>query len=177
MIGKMKLIAVLTAALLAGSCAGGPPATDSPPSPQPPEGPPDGSAGGPQGQFVVSEEVYSRTFEEIGELIENLSRIIRSADYDSWLSHLSEEYIRTTSDPAYLREQSEKPLLRQADIRLHDLRDYFVYVVVPSRTQATLDEIEFLDENHVKAIALLRGKRVILYLLERQQGQWKIGVW
>ena len=52
--------------------------------------------------------------------LENLNRIIRSADYDSWLSYLSEQYIRTTSDPAYLREQSEKPLLRQADIRLHD---------------------------------------------------------
>jgi hypothetical protein len=173
----MKLIAVLTAALLAGSCAGGPPASDSPPAPPPPEEPPEGSTGGSQGEFVVSEEVYSRTFEQVGQLIENLNNIIRNADYDSWLSHLSEEYIRTTSDPAYLREQSEKPLLRQADIRLHDLHDYFVYVVVPSRTQATLDEIEFLDENHVKAIALLRGQRVILYLLELDGGEWKIGVW
>ena len=173
----MKLIAVLTAALLAGSCAGGPPASDSPPGPPAPEGPPESPAGGSPEQFVVSKEVYTRTFEEIGEFINNLNRIIRSADYDGWLAHLSEEYIRTTSDPAYLQEQSEKPVLRQADIRLRDLRDYFVYVVVPSRTQATLDEIEFLDENHVKAIALLRGKRVILYLLERDQEQWKIGVW
>jgi hypothetical protein len=177
MIGNMKLIAVLTAALLAGSCAGGPPASDSPPGPPPPEGPPDSAAGESPTEFEVSEEVYSRTFEEIREFIDNLNSIIRSADYESWLGHLSEQYIRTTSDPAYLREQSEKPLLKQADIQLHDLRDYFIYVVVPSRTQATLDEIEFLDENHVKAIALLRGTRVILYLLERDQGQWKIGVW
>jgi hypothetical protein len=177
MIGKMKLIAVLTAALLAGSCAGGPPVSESPPSPKVPEGPPEGSAGETQEQFAVSEEVYSRTFEEIGQLIDNLNQLIRSADYDGWLSNLSEEYIRTTSDPAYLREQSEKPLLRQADIRLHTLRDYFIYVVVPSRTQATLDEIEFVDENHVKAIALRRGQRVILYLLERDGGEWKIGVW
>jgi hypothetical protein len=177
MIGNMKLIAVLTAALLAGSCAGGPPASDSPPAPPPPEGPPDSAAGESPTGFEVSEEVYSRTFEEIGEFIDNLNGIIRSAEYESWLGHLSEQYIRTTSDPAYLREQSEKPLLKQADIQLHDLRDYFIYVVVPSRTQATLDEIEFLDENHVKAIALLRGTRVILYLLERDQGQWKIGVW
>ncbi len=173
----MKLIAVLTAALLAGSCAGGPPASEAPSSPPPPEGPPEGPVSGAQGEFAVSEEVYSRTFEEIGELIDQLNGIIRSADYERWLSHLSEEYIRTTSDPAYLREQSEKPLLRQADIRLRDLHDYFVYVVVPSRTQATLDEIEFVDENHVKAIALRRGQRVILYLLERDGGEWKIGVW
>ncbi len=173
----MKLIAILTAALLAGSCAGGPPASESPPSPKAPEGPPEGPAGQTQGQFAVSEEVYSRTFEEIGQLIDNLNQLIRGADYDGWLSHLSEEYIRTTSDPSFLREQSEKPLLHQANIRLHTLRDYFIYVVVPSRTQATLDEIEFVDENHVKAIALRRGQRVILYLLERDGEEWKIGVW
>ena len=177
MIGKMKLIAVLTAALLASSCAGGPPTSDSPPTPDSAGEPDDNSAGGPLGEFVVSEEVYTRTFEEIGGFIDNLNQIIRNADYESWLAHLSEQYIRTTSDPEYLREQSEKPLLKQANIQLEDLRDYFEYVVVPSRDQATLDEIEFLDENHVKAIAVLRGTRVILYLLERDQGQWRIGVW
>ena len=171
----MKLFALLAAALLAGSCAGAPP-TNGPPPDQPPE---QGQAeGGTQsGEFVVSREVYDRTFEEIGEFIDNLNQIIRNADYESWLTFLSEEYTRVTADPAFLRDQSEKPLLKQANIQLADLRDYFVYVVVPSRTQATVDEIEFLDENHVKAIAVLRGTRVILYLLERVDGQWKIGVW
>jgi hypothetical protein len=174
----MKVLAVLTAALLAGSCAGGPSASDLPAGPEPAGAAGEGPAEGQEGQFEVSEELYTRTFDEIGEFIENLNSIIRSADYDSWLAHLSEEYIRTASDPAFLREQSEKPVLMQANIRLESLRDYFVYVVVPSRTQATLDEIEFLDENHVKAIAILRGTRVILYLLERdQEQQWKIGVW
>jgi hypothetical protein len=177
MIGKMKVLAVLTAALLASSCAGGPPASNTPPTPDTAGGPLDISAGEPQEQFEVSEEVYTRTFEEIGEFIDNLNQIIRNADYESWLAYLSEEYIRTTSDPAYLKDQSEKPLLKQANIQLEDLRDYFEYVVVPSRDQATLDEIEFLDENHVKAIGVLRSTRVILYLLERDQEQWKIGVW
>ncbi len=165
----MKVLFVLAAALGASACVGGPPVGDS----QTPDGP----AGGSPGEFVVSQEVYTRTFEEIEEFIQNLNQIIRSEDYDSWLTFLSEEYIHTTSDPDYLRDQSEKPLLKQANIRLEDLRDYFLYVVVPSRTQATLDEIEFLDENHVKAIAVLRGTRVILYLLERDGSQWKIGVW
>ena len=172
MIGKMKILAVLAAAVLGVSCAGAPPTSDSSP-----DAPAEGQAGGSQEQFLVSEEVYTRTFEEIEEFIDNLNRIIRSADYDSWLTFLSEEYIRITADPAFLKDQSEKPLLKQANIQLEGLRDYFVHVVVPSRTQATLDEIEFLDENHVKAIAVLRGTRVILYLLERDEGQWKIGVW
>jgi hypothetical protein len=167
----MKLLAVLAAALLAGSCTGAPSTTGPSPDQLPAEG------GTDAGEFVVSREVYTRTFEEIGEFIDNLNLIIRSADYESWLNFLSEEYIRVTADPAYLKDQSEKPLLKQANIQLADLRDYFIHVVVPSRTQATVDEIEFLDENHVKAIAVLRGTRVILYLLERDDGQWKIGVW
>jgi hypothetical protein len=177
MIGKMKLLAVLAAAALGLSCAGAPPTSDSSPDEAPAGGQGGVWTGGPQEQFVVSQEVYARTFEEIGEFIENLNRIIRNADYESWLTFLGEQYIRTTADPDYLKDQSEKPLLKQANIRLEGLRDYFVHVVVPSRTQATLDEIEFLDENHVKAIAVLRGTRVILYLLERDEGQWKIGVW
>jgi hypothetical protein len=171
----MKLLAMLAAALLAGSCAAAPPTTVPSPDKPPEEKPPECSGDG--GEFVVSREVYDRTFEEIGEFIDKLNLIIRSSDYDSWLGFLSPEYIRVTADPAYLKEQSEKPLLMQANIQLHDLRDYFVHVVVPSRTQATVDEIEFLDEKRVKAIAVLRGTRVILYLLERDDGQWKIGVW
>jgi hypothetical protein len=171
----MKLLAVLAAAALASSCAGAPPTTAPSPDQPPAEGPAEG--GEDSSQFVVSQEVYTRTFEEIGEFIDNLNLIIRNADYESWLTFLSEEYIRVTADPAYLKDQSEKPLLKQANRRLADLRDYFAHVVVPSRTQATVDEIEFLDENHVKAIAVLRGTRVILYLLERHDSQWKIGVW
>jgi hypothetical protein len=169
----MKVLFVLAAAVGLAACAGGPPAGDTPA----PERGPDGPAGGSAGDFVVSQEVYTRTFEEIEDFIQNLNQIIRSEDYESWLTFLSEQYIRTTSAPEYLRDQSEKPLLKQANIRLENLRDYFLHVVVPSRTQATLDEIEFLDENHVKAIAVLRGTRVILYLLERDGAQWKIGVW
>jgi hypothetical protein len=126
---------------------------------------------------VVSEEIYSRTFEEIGDFIRNLNQIIRDEDFQTWLSYLSEDYIRTTSDPAFLREQSEMPLLKQNNVELTSLEDYFFYVVVPSRNQAQLDKIEFLDENHVKAISIVRSTRVVLFLLVREQGSWKIGVW
>jgi hypothetical protein len=177
MIVQMKALAILAAALLACSCAGWPPPGHAPAAAESAPQEPAEPAPATEEQFVVSEEVYSRTFEEIGQFIDDLNRIIRNADYESWLTYLSEEYIRTTGDPAYLRDQSEKPVLKQANIQLEDLHDYFVHVVVPSRTQATLDEIEFIDENHVKAIAVLRGTRVILYLLENVEGQWKIGVW
>ena len=180
----MKFFAFLPAVLLVAACVSRPPVEqpseeeESLPEPwlqepaQQPLEPPSAYR-----EFVVTKEVYDRTFEEINELIGSLNEIIHEEDYEGWLGHLSDEYIRTTSDPEWLATQSEAPLLRQADIRLRDLHDYFTYVVVPSRTQAELGEIEFLDENHVKAVAELRGRRVILYLLVREAGRWKVGLW
>jgi hypothetical protein len=129
-----------------------------------------------ESNFVVSEEVYTKTFDEIEEFIRNLNEIIRNEDYDTWLTYLSEEYIRRTSDPEYLRRQSEQPMLKKNNIDLRNLKDYFEYVVVPSRNMAQLDEIEFIDENHVKAYAMIRNTKALLYLLVRENGMWKIGV-
>ena len=128
-------------------------------------------------QFVVSDEVYTKTFDEIEEFIHNLNEIIRQEDYDTWLTYLSEEYIERTSDPGYLKAQSEQPLLKKSNINLRGLKDYFKYVVVPSRVQAKLDEIEFIDENQVKAYAMIRNTKALLYLLVRENDKWKIGVW
>lgn len=128
-------------------------------------------------EFVVTEEVYSKTFSEIEVFIRSLNEIIRREDYDTWLTYLSEDYIQRTCDPEYLKEQSDQPLLKKSNVHLRDLRDYFTYVVVPSRTQAQLDEIEFIDESQVRAFAMIRNTKALLYLLVRENGNWKIGVW
>ena len=165
----MRVLAVVGLLAMCVSCAGWR-GTRVAPAPEP-EAPPEPP------EYRVSEEIYSRTFDEVAEFIGNLNRIIREEDYSTWVSYLSEGYIRTTSDPAYLKAQSEQPLLKQNQVKLRSLEDYFYHVVVPSRNQAQLDEIEFLDENHVKAISIVRGTRVVLYLLTREQGNWKIGLW
>jgi hypothetical protein len=171
----MRILAVLGCVVMCFGCVTGQPANGP--------GEPDQQvetvvpAEQPAAEFVVTEEIYARTFGEIEEFIQNLNRIVRNADYDGWAAHLSEDYIRATSDPVFLKAQSDKPLLKQSNIVLLSLRDYFLHVVVPSRSQAQLDEIEFIDEDHVKALSVLRGTRVILYLLNRDDGEWKIGVW
>ena len=77
----------------------------------------------------------------------------------------------------FLEEQSRQPLLRKSGIRLQSAQDYFEQVVVPSRSGAHLDDIEFIDGKHVKAISVVRGTRGVLYLLVREDGRWKIGIW
>jgi hypothetical protein len=127
-------------------------------------------------EFVVTEEIYTKTFDEIEELIRNLNEIIQNEDYQSWLMYLSNAYVEKTSNPEYLKEQSQTPLLRKNKVKLKHLQDYFNYVVVPSRTQAKLDEIEFIDETKIKAYAMIGNTRALLYLLVREDSKWKIGV-
>lgn len=128
-------------------------------------------------EFVVTEEIFTRTFDEIEAFINRLNAIIRCKDYETWTSYLSDEYIRKTSDRDFLQAQSETPVLKKNGIELENLRDYFEYVVVPSRSHAQLDDIEFIDEAHVKAISIINDTRGLLYLLVQEDGGWFIGVW
>lgn len=140
---------------------------------QPPAG--DGAQQG-AAQFVVTEELYRRTFDEIAAVTAELDRIIREQDYDAWVGHLSREYIARTGSRDFLEQASKSARLSSRKIVLATLRDYFVNVVVQSRLQATLDEIHFVDEANVKAMTVVNGESYILYWLTREDGSWKIGI-
>lgn len=127
--------------------------------------------------YIATEKEYEETFSNIGALIQELNQIIKSKDYDKWLTYLSEDYREYLSDPKTLKEISEEPVLKKYDITLRSLKDYFNYVVVPSRSNARLDDLTFVDKNHVKAIMIINKKRIILYELKKINEKWKIGNW
>ncbi len=127
-----------------------------------------------EGEFEVSEEVYEQTFGEVEQTIARLNTIIQQRDFEAWKSYLTEEYEEEYSDPETLAQWSESPLLQRNEITLRSLEDYFNFVVVPSRSNARLDDLEFVDENTVEAYMNVRGRRALLYLLENEDGVWKI---
>lgn len=135
------------------------------------------SSGGTQQEFVVTPELYNRTFDEVQQVIADLTALINAADYDGWKSYLTEEYIARTSDPVFLAKASSSGVLQKSGIVLHSLRDYFENVVVRSRIQASLDDINFVDATHVKALTIVDGRPVILYYLVQEDGRWKVGIW
>jgi hemerythrin len=126
--------------------------------------------------FSVSEEVYKETFKDIRLLIDELNAIIREENYKEWLAYLTEDYKDHFSDPEVLKQNSDQPLLKKYSIELNSLRDYFKNVVVPSRSNVRLDDIVFVDNEHVKAIMIFNNKRTILYQLEKSEDGWKIGL-
>ena len=122
----------------------------------------------------VSEAVYNKTFSDIQDLVTKLNKIISDSNFDAWKKYLTQDYINYYSSPANLRQISENPILKKHNITLRSLKDYFTYVVVPSRSNATLDSISFVDDNHIKAYMLDGDILVILYNLLKSNNSWKI---
>lgn len=131
----------------------------------------------PDKPYVVSEDIYNQTFEEIEDLITELNSIISNRDFYSWKGYLSESYIDYYGSKEFLQEVSEKPYIRQYGIVLEDLSDYFREVVVLSRPNVSLEEITFDDENHITVWSLFNNQNVKLYQLEKINHSWKISIW
>jgi hypothetical protein len=130
----------------------------------------------PEEAFTVTEEVYNQTFSEVEQVIKDLNSIIQKGDFETWKTFLAQRYIDVITDQEKLKELSNNPILKQENIELKSLEDYFRYVVVPARSKPRLDQIEFLDEDRVLAITVIRGKKYILYQLIYRDGKWKITV-
>ncbi|HRY72924.1 MAG TPA: hypothetical protein P5165_06845 [Spirochaetia bacterium] len=173
-------IASALLALLAAGCAAAPAAPSTPPPVAPATSPPAAPAQPPAASFdpaAVSVEVKTAAIADIKALIEGLNTIIQRKDFESWLGYLTEPYKLHYSDPAVLAQISEYPVLKRAGIKLSSLRDYFLYVVYPSRQNDRVDDIEYLEEGLVKAITVSpKGDRQILYNLEKHGDTWKIGI-
>lgn len=129
----------------------------------------------PEDDFVVTEDMYEQTFTDVETLIAELNAIIRDENYEAWTTYLTKIYKSSLEDPEELSRISEEPILKKYNIRLETLRDYFFYVVVPSRSDASLDDIVFVNESQVKAIMIINNRRSILYKLEKIDDKWKIG--
>lgn len=125
--------------------------------------------------FVPTETEYRQTFVQVEEIISELNRLIRERRFEEWLGYLTDEYRATLSDPAFLKEASERPALKNRGVVLSNLRDYFINVVVPSRANLRLDDLVFVSADSVEAIMEIQDSRITLYYLVLQNGVWKIG--
>jgi len=127
----------------------------------------------------ISQEQYAATKRDVQHFIEELNLIISRKDYNSWKAALSPEYFKKISSPENLRIVSDLPAMKTRKITLKSANDYFNYVVVPSRANSMVDDIEFISENRVKAFTIMTNtageeQRLRLYDLEKTGNIWKI---
>jgi len=123
----------------------------------------------------ISKEERETTMQEIQLLIQRLNGIIRAKNYNTWVSYLSSDYFAVISSAEYLERISQSTVLIKQNIVLKSAQDYFTHVVVPSRANDHVDDIEFESHTRVKAYTINnRGDRLRLYDLERFGNEWKI---
>jgi hypothetical protein len=123
----------------------------------------------------ISEEVFNATKMDVQKFIRDLNRIIRAKNYEAWVDHLGEAYFSQISSPEYLSQISESARLKTRQIRINTPQDYFIHVVVPSRADDRVDDIEFVSPTRVKAFTITAKKqRLRLYDLEWSNNGWKI---
>jgi hypothetical protein len=123
---------------------------------------------------AVTSELYYETKENIVNFINQLNVIIKSQNYNEWLGYLDDDYYDYISSREYLQRISASAILQTKGVVLSDTHDYFINVVVPSRSNSRVDDIEFISGNRVRAITLNKGRRLLLYDLEKTQNGWKI---
>jgi hypothetical protein len=138
----------------------------------------------------ISDEVFLAAKADITALIDELNGIIRARNYSVWLTHVAGSYLKEISSRAFLDEKTEE-LYRRDQIVAQNLgrdpelvakrvlstpRDYFNYVVVPSRANDRLDDISFLSSTRVRAYTVdeRRGQRLVLYDLAHINDKWMI---
>jgi hypothetical protein len=127
----------------------------------------------------ISQEQYNATRDEVQKFIEEQNKNIRNKNFEAWKASLSPEYFAEISSAENLRRISELPGMKTRKITLKTARDYFDNVVVPSRADLRVDEIEFISVNRVKAFTITTNKageeqRLRLYDLEKIGNSWTI---
>jgi hypothetical protein len=194
---QIKIVSIFLVALFAGclsaACKSGPPALSEPPvtyepsaTHEPPveKAPAISEPARETAEVVfdptkVSHDLYESTKKDVQLFINMVNGIIQKKDYEGWKSNLSEALFREISSPKNLQSMSDQPAMKMQKIVLKTPQDYFNYVVVPSRANSTVDEIEFISQNVVKAYTIRTTKeneevRLRLYELEKTGNTWKI---
>ncbi|MDR2210694.1 MAG: hypothetical protein LBO65_04400 [Spirochaetaceae bacterium] len=181
--GKGMVFFALIVLLTLFSCGGDPPARGAEPPPRTAQAGPGAptvpaAASNPEPVFdpsSITREEHDSTKLEIQQLIQRLNNIIRGRNYNAWVSYLDNSYLATISSPEYLEQVSRSTVLVRQKIVLNSAQDYFNHVVVPSRDNDRVDEIEFISRTRVKAYTINNaGNRLRLYDLERTGTGWKI---
>ncbi|MDR2509268.1 MAG: hypothetical protein LBC77_01335 [Spirochaetaceae bacterium] len=111
---------------------------------------------------------------DANKFVAELNRYIQQRNYTAWIRYLEPKYKQWLESRENLEQASLSDRLSQQHIVLQNLLDYFINVVVPSRNNLRVDDIEFVSENRVKTFMIEKGQRLRIYELERYGDSWRI---
>ena len=173
----LLLLSVAFVCICAAACSAPPPAKETPPV-QPLFEEAEAAETPENNTISVSQELYNQTLEEVREFVHTLNALILAKDYSSWKEALSEERFAIISSPEFLAAASDSAVMRAQKIVIRTPNDYFLHVVVPSRSTSRVDAIEFVTLERVKVfydnVTPAETRRLRLYELIKAEDTWKI---
>ena len=127
----------------------------------------------------VSQELFNATKTDVQHFIEKLNEVIRNKNYTAWKTELSPSFFAEISSSEFLQQITGTDAMKTRNIVLKTPEDYFNNVVVPSRANSRVDDIDFVSQNRVKAYTIItnregQAQRLRLYDLEFTGNIWKI---
>jgi hypothetical protein len=131
----------------------------------------------------LSESYRQKMREDVQQFIKRLNDVITQKDFDNWKMALSTEYFDEISSPENLARVSDMLKRNGSKTEIKTAQDYFLNVVVPSRSSSRISyldiDIELLSKNQVKAFVVVTKKDGTmdwntLYDLEQTDNMWKI---
>jgi len=108
------------------------------------------------------------------ENAENEQKII-DGEYDEWARNLTPLYKEHYSSPEVLERISGNERLENLlkGKKLYNLKDFFIYVVVPVRQNSVVHKIEFVGNDGEK-IKVFRDDEALMYYIISDEDGWKI---
>ncbi len=119
---------------------------------------------------TISIDEFEADKKEVLEIIDELTRIMKERDYNSWVKYLSPASKKYWSNPQNLATVSNR--LPVKGLKISSLKDYFTYVFVPARANSKVEEIRYVSSTVVKAVEPHDEEDLIYYMFEKIGGKW-----
>ena len=128
-------------------------------------------------KFKLEEVSTDELNSKIRGLFETIEEKIISEDFNGWYNSLSSNYCAFIENPDELLRMSKKSAyLKRKKIVLRTAKDYFDYIVIPSREGIALKYVNFqqINEKNIKVNCMLDGNANFVYDFVYENDSWKL---
>lgn len=122
---------------------------------------------------IVPPKVFEEDKNQIFLIINDLDRIMKTKDFDSWISYLNPDSYDYWANRHNLQELSRN-LIPLGGKQINNIREYFETFFIPARRGRIVDEIRYVTPTHVKVVQYKNKTDIIYYFFDKIDGEWKL---
>ncbi len=133
------------------------------------------------GEVAVDRDTFAEDKEQVLKIIAELDTVMRSKDYNSWLTYVEKESIEYWMLRKNLQKAEKR--LPVKGIKLRDLKDYFNYVFIPARAGKAVSEIRYISDTYIKAVQVQEPSNgqtaeqvTVYYYFNKINGRWMVHI-